>query len=164
VLVRPATGADAVAIETIRVQGWRTAYRHVLPPAQLDGLPVDAERWRVRLERPPRGWSTLVVERDGHVIGFASTGPSRDELATGELYALYVQPDAWSTGAGRTLIAAAEVALARSYDEVSLWVLEENTRARRFYEIAGWEFDGTRKVEELLGVDAVQVRYRKRLR
>jgi GNAT superfamily N-acetyltransferase len=161
--VRPATVDDASAIETIRVRGWRGAYRHVYPPAELDALPVDETRWRQRLEQPPPGWSILVAEHEGRVVGFAATGPSRDGLAAGELYAIYVDPPAWGNGAGRALLAQAEAGLAREYDEAVLWVLAANDRARRFYEAGGWTLDGAGKAEERLGVRAPELRYRKAL-
>jgi ribosomal protein S18 acetylase RimI-like enzyme len=159
--IRPASPEDALAIETIRVHGWRTAYRHVYPAAELDALPIDPERWRSRLHVPPPGWATVVCEDQGAVVGFASTGPSRDEDEIGELYAIYVEPEAWSRGAGRALMAAAEKQLASDYDAALLWVLEDNPRARGFYERAGWAPDGIRKAEERLGVRAPEVRYRK---
>ena len=157
-------GADAHAIETIRVRGWRTAYRHVFPQEDLDGLPVDSTRWRARLELPPPGWTTFVAETDAGVVGFAAVGPSRDEDGIGELYAIYVDPDAWSTGAGRALLERAEEQLRAEYDSASLWVLEDNPRARTFYERAGWAPDGDWKAEERFGVRAAEVRYRKPLR
>ena len=89
--------------------------------------------------------------------------PSRDERGVGELYAIYVEPSSWSTGAGRALIERAEQELAERYDQATLWVLEDNPRARGFYERAGWTSDGGRKAEERLGVRAPEVRYRKRL-
>jgi ribosomal protein S18 acetylase RimI-like enzyme len=162
VRIRPAHPDDAHAIETIRIRGWRTAYRHVFPPAELDALPIDGGRWRDRIETPPRGWSTFVAE-ETTVVGFASVGPSRDEQGLGELYAIYVDPDSWSTGAGRALLAAAEGALREEYELATLWVLEENPRARHFYERAGWAPDGARKAEERFGVRAAEVRYRKAL-
>ncbi len=163
--VRHAEPDDADAVETIRIRGWRTAYRHVFPPSDLDALRIDGERWRRRFELPPPGWSTFVVE-DGEqrVVGFASVGPSRDEQGPGELYAIYVDPDAWSTGAGRALIETAEEQLRREYAVAYLWVLEDNPRARAFYERAGWTPDGARKAEERFGVRAPEVRYRKELR
>jgi GNAT superfamily N-acetyltransferase len=160
-VVRQATAEDALAIETIRVRGWRTAYRHVFPSGELDALPIDATRWRDRLTTPPVGWSTFVAERAGAVIGFAAVGPSRDERAIGELYAIYVEPDAWSTGAGRALLERAEELLRARYAQGTLWVLEDNPPARRFYELAGWVPDGARKAEERWGVHAPEVRYRK---
>jgi len=50
----------------------------------------------------------------------------------------------------------------RSYDEVILWVLEENKNAIRFYERQGFECDDT--VREIWRGRALrQVRYRKEL-
>ena len=159
--IRLASPEDALAVETIRVRSWRSAYRHVFPAGDLEALPIDPERWRARLHVPPPGWTTFVCEDDGRVVGFASVGPSRDEDAIGELYAIYVEPDSWSTGAGRLLMATAEQQLASEYDAALLWVLEDNPRARRFYERAGWAPDGARKAEERFGVRAPEVRYRK---
>jgi GNAT superfamily N-acetyltransferase len=164
VQVRLASPDDSLAIERARVHGWRTAYRHIYPVDDLDALPIDGDRWRSRLHVPPPGWTTFVAEDADGVVGFASVGPSRDERGLGELYAIYVEPEAWSTGAGRALMGAAEGRLAEEYDAALLWVLEDNPRARRFYEQAGWAPDGARKAEERFGVRAPEVRYRKKLR
>jgi GNAT superfamily N-acetyltransferase len=162
--VRPATADDAAGIARVQERGWQRAYRHVFPVEELDrGGFTPPARWRERIERPPAGWATFVAERDGIVIGFASVGPSRDERGIGELYAIYVDPDDWSTGIGRALIECAEQQLCGEYDEVTLWVLEDNPRARRFYERAGWSLDGGRKAEARWGIRAPEVRYRKRL-
>ena len=40
-------------------------------------------------------------------------------------------------------------------------MLEDNPRARQFYERAGWSVDGGRKAEARWGVRAPEVRYRK---
>ena len=46
-------------------------------------------------------------------------------------------------------------------DELAaLWVLEDNPRTRRFYELAGWSCDGGSKDEEWLGTSVREVRYR----
>jgi GNAT superfamily N-acetyltransferase len=161
--VRMASLADARRIEEIRVLTWRFAYREVLPPENLDAMPIDETRWAHRIKEPPPGWTIIVAEDGGHVVGFASTGPSRDQLGIGELYAIYVEPDAWSTGAGRELIVRAEEELAKTWGEATLWVLENNPRARRFYERAGWEHDGVRKLERFLETEVAEVRYRRRL-
>ena len=142
---------------------WRAAYRHVLPPDQLDAMPIDETRWAHRIMEPPPGWGIYVAEDEGRVIGFASIGPSRDERDVGELYAIYVEPGAWATGVGRALIEHAEEGLRTTWTEATLWVLEDNPRAQRFYELAGWTRDGLRKVESFLGMEAAEVRYRKRL-
>jgi GNAT superfamily N-acetyltransferase len=163
--VRLASGEDAEHIAAIQERGWQVAYRHLFPVEQLDrGGFIFVSRWRERLRRPPRGWSTFVAERNGSVIGFASVGPSRDEHGIGELYAIYVDPDAWSTGAGRALMERSEDQLRSEYGVATLWVLEDNPRARSFYERGGWTPDGARKAEERWGVRAPEMRYRKELR
>ena len=43
--MRPATVADAEAIERIRIRGWQVGYRHVFPPEELDMQPVDWSRF-----------------------------------------------------------------------------------------------------------------------
>lgn len=161
--VRKATVDDAPGIARVQERGWQLAYRHVFPAEELDrGGFIHADRWTERLVKPPAGWTTFVAAHDGDVVGFTSVGPSRDEPRIGELYAIYVDPEQWSTGTGRALIEQAEQQLRTEYGEVTLWVLEDNPRARQFYERAGWALDDGRKAETRWGVRAPEVRYRKR--
>jgi hypothetical protein len=51
--------------------------------------------------------------------------------------------------------------LRAEYASATLWVLEDNPRARAFYERAGWAADGDWKAEQRFGVRAAEVRYRK---
>jgi GNAT superfamily N-acetyltransferase len=80
-----------------------------------------------------------------------------------ELYALYVHPAWWSTGTGRALMdqVLAKVSGA-GYQSITLWVLEENARARRFYERAGFAPDDARHVLDDLG-GVTEIRYRRAL-
>ena len=161
--VRRATGNDATGIARAQERAWQTAYRHVFPVEDLErGGFIPPALWRERLEHPPPGWTTFVAEENGDVVGFVSLGPSRDERGIGEVYAIYVDPDWWGTGTGRALIEHGERELRSRYQQAVLWVLEENPRARTFYETAGWSFDGETKSDERWGVRAPEVRYRKR--
>jgi len=109
----------------------------------------------------------FVAVRDGIVVGFVSVGAPDDKALAadvGELYAIYVQPNAWDIGAGRALMSSAVHALRElGYAGAVLWVLGSNERARRFYERAGWSTDGATKVEERPGVALHEVRYARRL-
>ena len=40
-----------------------------------------------------------------------------------------------------------------------LWVLEDNDRARRFYEAMGWQPDGGRQVLEIADAKLYEIRY-----
>jgi GNAT superfamily N-acetyltransferase len=165
--VRPATLADAREIARVHVETWRAAYAHVFPAEFLAGLSIDDRAALAEHLLTERSETILVAEVEGRVVGFASGGPSRDDdpgAAPGEVYAIYVEPAAWGRGAGRLLLQRLEEALLGSgFDDATLWVLEDNPRARRFYEAAGWEFDGGREMFSRGGVDAWEIRYRKRL-
>jgi len=133
--VRPAVAADAPAIARVHVASWREAYRGIIPQQVLDEL--DEAEWaaRHRAHVPP---------------------------GSGELHALYAHPSAWGTGAGRALTGAALDALrADGCDEAVVWVLDDNRRGRRFYELAGFTLE--RSGVPLGEWEVSQSRYRKRL-
>ena len=158
---------DVPEIAGVHVQSWQAAYRGLLPQAYLDGLDP-AQRigqWEQSLSAPDgsdRG--TLVVDADGRLSGFVSYGPARDDDAdsgrAGEIYAIYLIPAAWDGGIGRQLMAAALDRLGEAgFDQVILWVLDSNARARRFYEAGGWRADEAAKHDDSFGVPMTEVRY-----
>jgi GNAT superfamily N-acetyltransferase len=122
--------------------------------------------WRDRIETPEPCMHTVVAER-GEVVGFAHLGLARDTPGddVGELHAIYVHPEAWGGGVGRALMAETlERLRAEGSGEAILWVLEDNPRTRRFYELSGWHADGGVKEEQWLGTTIREVRYRIDLR
>ncbi|MBK6812569.1 MAG: GNAT family N-acetyltransferase [Sandaracinaceae bacterium] len=143
--IRSAEPTDAHAIALVQVAGWHASYRGLMPDAVLDAFTVPVRDAKVAAEprRGDRGLRITVLVRDGRVIAFASSGPSREEPGVGELWALYVAPDAWGTGAGRALLDDALQHLATSgYETAILRVLAGNARGVRFYERAGFRRDG----------------------
>jgi len=113
---------------------------------------------------PERAGTYVAVSGD-EVVGFASHGPSRNDSTLGELFTIYVLPDAWGAGVGRALMRETLARLrTHGFDEAVLWVLEDNPRTRRFYELAGWRADGGVTDGEWLGVVVREVRYRIDLR
>jgi GNAT superfamily N-acetyltransferase len=148
VRIRPATLEDARPIVEVHVASWRDAYRGLLPDEFLEKLSVEEREARriAAFADPSPGSGVLVAEDEGRVIGFASFCPSRDEDApagTGEVPAIYVAPAVVGTGVGRDLFASVTDALREAgFTRATLWVLEANERARRFYEKAGWAWDG----------------------
>jgi len=168
-LIRPATLADAEDMAVVHVRSWQSAYRGKMPQDYLDGLDPArrSESWRQIMQqaRPSREGVLVAAAEDGGIVGFASFGPARDgdtdPQVTGEVFAIYADPDAWGTGTGRALMGSAVAELARlGYTEAILWVLDTNDRARRFYALAGWEEDGARKTDGIRGFDITEIRYR----
>ena len=88
------------------------------------------------------------------------TGPDPDEPGVGHLARLYVHPTSWGQGARTRLCAAALGDLtARGFPEATLWVLEENHRAHRWYERLGWVQTANRTTTYApAGIDDVQYR------
>jgi ribosomal protein S18 acetylase RimI-like enzyme len=154
--LRPAVQADVLAVARVHVRSWQAGYRGLLPAAYLDGLRAEDRAARYTFGRPD-GPKTTVAIADDAIVGFVSI--LRDELA-----ALYVDPDAWGRGIGRTLIAHGRAGLAAAgVVEARLYVLVGNTRAQRFYERDGWTTDGTRRTTTLWGVTVDDIEYRQRL-
>ena len=159
-LVRPARREDAAAIADVHVRTWQAAYEHIFGAKRLAGIEERRRiQWEEWLAHPQPSWQAFVAEEAGRVAGFVRVGDSRDEPGKGELFAIYVLPDAWGSGAGSALMASALEAL-RGYSSATLWVLEDNPRARHFYEREGWILDGGRRDEEILGMTVVEIRYR----
>jgi len=160
--VRRARPEDAAAVAEIHVRTWQAAYEHIFGADRLAELDVGRRRrgWeRALAERPDE--PVLLAEQGGRVVAFASVGPSHDEPGEGELYAIYALPAAWGGGAGPELMRESLAALrGLGYRSATLWVLEDNPRARRFYEREGWTLDGTRREGEHLGVVTAEVRFR----
>ena len=158
-MVRPGTPEDAEGVARVHVETWQAAYAHTLPRQQLAALSVEEA-----VDRSRRWPPTFVAERDGEIVGFVSVGAGRDPGSDGELFAIYVHPQAWGTGTGRALIEAGEDELRRlGHRGAILWVLGDNPRARRFYELAGWSLDGDARDIHVFGFDVAEVRYSKRL-
>ena len=161
--IRPASLADCRAVAELHVASWQAAYAGILDPAFLAGLSVDEREtsWREALSR---GESELLLSCAGDtVVGFASIGRSRDEdapPARGEIWALYVHPRSWSVGVGLGLWHAVRDRLqAQGFTSASLWVLERNARAIRFYSSVGFMIEpGSEKDFELGGAMVREVR------
>lgn len=168
VRIREADPKDAEAIAGIHVRSWQSAYRGLLTDEYLDGLsvPERLEQHRAALSSPGEH-RTWVAEEDGVVVGFAVTGPSQDADAderTGELYAVYLEPDRFGHGIGRQLSDhAARDLRERGFTTATLWVLESNEGARRFYEREGWTADGLTTTERVDCEMRPTVRYRTQL-
>jgi GNAT superfamily N-acetyltransferase len=169
--IRPAGPADATAVAAVHVASWQGAYRGAFPDEVLDGPELAVNRmrlWQQLLDAPRPGTVDLVAEDDGgQIVGLLHAGPTRDEdggAGTAEIVAIYAAPDAWGTGAGRGLMTTALDRLRDAgYTEVTLWVLDSNDRARRFYALAGFAADGARKDDDLAGTTVTEVRYRRAL-
>jgi ribosomal protein S18 acetylase RimI-like enzyme len=145
--IRRATDADVLPMARVHILSWRETYPGLLPDPMLARLSIadEAIRWQRMLDRP-RAWGdgiAFVADQEGSVVGYGTCGEQRTRLLleggfTGEITELYVLRSAQRQGAGSRLMKAMASALTeRGHRAVSLWVLEQNAAARRFYERIG---------------------------
>jgi GNAT superfamily N-acetyltransferase len=147
-IIVPAGPSDARDIARVHVQSWRETYKGLLPQPFLNAMSEDvhARRWRTALREPGPDDVVLIAEgRDG-VVGYCSAGPSRFRLpGEGEIATLYVLRAAQGAGLGRGLVQNAARALAaHGAKSLVISVLEDNARARAFYEHLGGRADEPR--------------------
>ena len=120
-MIRQATLDDADAVGRVFVNARdRMTYLPRIPDKDRPRL----GGWFVELNE-----ETWLAEEDGRIVGFAG-------LKAGWLEHLYVDPDAQSRGVGTELM---DHAKRRRPAGLELWVFQENTGARRFYERHGFE-------------------------
>jgi ribosomal protein S18 acetylase RimI-like enzyme len=166
IIIRPASLLDTPALAKVHITSWQATYRSILPDEVLNRLSEDEFQtiWKQNLVSDQR--TNLVLDVESHTSGFIAFGSSRDadaDVRTGELYGFYLTPTVWKLGFGRKLWEEAKLHLIGRFTEVTLWVLQNNERARKFYEAVGFIYDGQVKKTSIHGVDLLEVRYRQRL-
>lgn len=144
VTIRRASLSDAEQIGPVHAQAWREAYAGILSDEWLENV-SDSERiakWHTILSEPnpAQQW---VVEVDDKIVGFSASGPPRDAnpIRSLELWSLHVLRSHTRVGIGTALVAAAV-----GNTPASLWVLEANYPAQRFYTAMGFSPDGARGI------------------
>jgi ribosomal protein S18 acetylase RimI-like enzyme len=163
--LRTGEGLDLVAVGAVHWRSRAAAYAHILGPENLAGGSAEAlgEWWTERWKWEQETHRLTVADQDGEIVGFTYAGPSETEGAA-ELYAIHVVPERVGTGVGRELMSNALGQLEElGGDRAVLWVLEENGRARRFYDRGGWVPDGATRVEAVSGQPVPQLRYSRKL-
>ncbi|WP_127499633.1 GNAT family N-acetyltransferase [Actinoplanes solisilvae] len=161
VLLRTAKDSDLVAVGAVHQRSRVAAYAHILAADTLALRTAESfgEWWTERYRWEADTHRLTVAELDGRVVGFTYVGPSETPGAA-ELYAIHVEPDLVGTGVGRRLMEDALDGLEKvGGSRAVLWVLADNSRARRFYAAGGWIPDGATRVEPVNGEPVEQLRY-----
>lgn len=160
--IRWAAYDDAEELGIIHSRGWKTAYKNIIPDKVLRLITAQERKKRFEEAIIDKTQETAALIKDNKVIGFCTLGANRDDDlddSYGEIWGIYLLPQYWGRGLGKTLINWGIQELAkRGYDKISLWVLEDNISARVFYKKIGFMFDGTVKEIEI-GTPLKEVRY-----
>jgi RimJ/RimL family protein N-acetyltransferase len=161
--IRYANTNDAKALGEIHSKSWYHAYKGIVPDKILENL--SSQKMQKRFEGAiNKSEENAIIFKNNKPVGFIYIGKCRDEdkpNTCGEVWGIYLHPDYWNMGIGTKLINWGLNELKnRNFNQITLWVLEENTNARKFYEKIGFKHDGTAK-EIILGKKLTEIRYEK---
>jgi GNAT superfamily N-acetyltransferase len=139
--IRPAQPEEAQLLAAVQEQASVAALGHIFPP-ELYPYPREAilARWAEVVDHPAK--RVLIARVDDDPAGAACVS---EEWLEG----LYVVPEQWGSGLADALHdQALDLVRAFGSTRCHLWVLEDNARARRFYERRGWQENGETRVVE----------------
>ncbi|GIJ28593.1 N-acetyltransferase [Micromonospora qiuiae] len=163
VTLRPATAEDLMAVGRLHQRSRVAAYSSILPPEALADPTPEAmgEYWLARWSYERADHRMTLAERDDTLVGFSYLGPDDEgDPHTGLLNAIHLAPAERGRGVGRTLMIDALADMrGRGWHRAVLWVLRDNTHARRFYEHGRWQPTGVERDDTIGKVTVRQLRY-----
>jgi len=164
--IKQATIQDAHILAEIHANSWKVAYKGIVPDKILDNITVEKRQKYFEQALSEGREENAIVFKDDKPAGLICIGKCRDsdkDDTYGEIWGIYLHPDYWNIGIGFRLISwGLEELTKRGYKRATLWVLEDNIAARKFYEKIGFKHDGTIK-EINVGKPLNEYRYEKSL-
>jgi ribosomal protein S18 acetylase RimI-like enzyme len=148
---------DFNAISRIYALSWKAAYIGIVPQEYLDGL---SEHRMVDILRNS-SHNAFVIIKNSEYIGTSTICAARDDKMAGwgEIVSIYLLPEYFGKGYGKPLLENSIFELTNmGHDKIYLWVLEENTQARKFYESNGFS-SSDKKLINIGGKDLPEIRY-----
>ena len=147
--IRYADINDSKILGYIHAQSWKTAYKTIIPYSILDNISAQKREKYFHKVLFEKSEENVLIFSGNDPVGFITLGECRDEdldSSWGEIWGIYLLPSHWNQGIGTELINwGINVLQSRGYGKVSLWVLEKNINARKFYEKLAFSHDGLKK-------------------
>lgn len=133
-MFREAQEYDVVALRDLERTANLAALGHVFPPERFPFPDDDVlARWQLVMEDPSAAVMVADDPDSDALIAYAAYDDTT-------LRHLAVRPDHWGEGLATTAIETVLHAMdLRGSTLASLWVLQENHRARKLYEYLGWK-------------------------
>ena len=157
---------DCDSLGLIQSESWKEAYKGIVPNSVLKDMTPENCSKKFNFLFSNESGKVALIKDENQIRGFICFGPNRDEdlnSSYGEIWGVYLLPTFWGQGIGTQLSSWAMKELQKmGFHEVSLWVLEENINARKFYKKMGFINDG--KIKEVFFDKKLNVcRYVKRI-
>lgn len=162
---RKMKSSDATGIAAIQVACWQKAYAGIIPEKYLAALDVSnkARSWENGLSVNPDVIRIVALEKNvplGFIAGLENRSSAFYPDITSEAWSIYVHPDYWHRGIGRSLLQAfIEEMKKLKHTSMIIWALEENLPARKFYESMGGVLLNQKQTQTYGGKSLAEVAY-----
>ena len=157
ITIRKAFPEDANSLNDCIISCWLSAYKGIVPDEYLSNMLAEKDNRAKKCKDNlinPGNCEYFCVFYKNKMIGFLII-----HKTDGEIWAIYLVEEFCGKGYGKKVFdfAINELRLL-GHTQISLWVFEENNRARRFYEKHNFYFD-RKKREMTYGKPLVQLKY-----
>lgn len=163
-IIRKAIKDDASRLAEILIFAKRTSYRSIFKNDEVSFNEMQVLKLALDFQEREGALDNIYVYDDGIVKGMMHVEKSADaDYPEGiRIIEFYVDTFFQGCGIGRAMMGAIhQEAMTLKAKNMFLWVLEENYKARKFYEAFGFASDGIRSLEE--GTEVYLLRYFKDL-
>ena len=154
---------DEATLAYIQTESWKAAFKDILREELLQSctqLDKATKMYRRLLEQKIGNGYLLKVEGEPHCIAWWDATRETDMLGYAELICIHSLQSKWRKGYGSRMMDAVLHDIAKAgYSKVMLWVFEDNTRARQFYETHGFTTNGMVKTS----FEAIELCYERNL-
>lgn len=146
-LIRDKKDSDIESIAKVHYESWMSTFKGILPDRYLDNITLESYIEKHHIFNAP----CLVAEVDDQVVGFLMYSKDKDEDTSdkcGEIMVIYLLEAYQNSGIGTELMQEAERRMSKDYDQLSVWVVEQNIQAVNFYEKFGFKKDDKSELNE----------------
>lgn len=161
ILIRKVKYEDIEQIVNINIKDWKNEYRGIIDDEILNNLNREEKikKWR---EHYNIG-NVVVAEENENILGYCRYDDNAVYENTdidSEIIAIYVDYDKLGNGVGRKLVEYVMTDLkSKNKSKMVIWCLEENQKARKFYEKMNGNLLSDEKYFEIKGKRYKEVGY-----
>ncbi len=161
--IKYASLEDIDDLASVHSKSLKEAFGTIFPKETVEGSFSFERRKKGFLKEVSLGEPlNLLAYHENKPAGLLTYGKSRYiEIPDNsiELWRIYLMPEFWGKGLGKELLEYGIMEIRKQgYEQVILWVLEENKRAQVFYERNGFRRSG-RTLDAYLGRDIKDLQY-----
>jgi RimJ/RimL family protein N-acetyltransferase len=165
--IRYATVEDTDSLAKVYSNSFKKAFEGVIPNSILEEkFSFESIQKSMHKELEEGLPKNIIMFKDEKPIGLLTFAKSKyeqlDDSCT-EIWRIYLDPNYWDKNIGSELMNwGLKEIKENGYEKVILWVIEDNLRARKFYEKMGFKYDGTNRIINV-GREIKDLRYFKSL-